>query len=65
MEAWADLRAARAVREVPRPEQLGMALDDLLQPDRAADYAARAWAVSTAGAAVAQRIAAAVLAVIN
>lgn len=59
--AWADLRAARAAREVPRAPQLGMALDDLLQPDRAADYASRAWAVSTVGAAVAQRIASAVV----
>lgn len=58
---WSELRQAGATREVRRADELGPALDELIAPDRAADCAARAWAVSTAGAAVAQRIAAVVV----
>lgn len=64
-QGWTELRAASATREVRRADELGAALDELIAPDRAADCAARAWAVSTAGAAVAQRIAAAVLALLG
>lgn len=62
---WTALRAAGATREVRRADELGPALEELIAPDRAADCAARAWAVSTAGAAVAQRIAAVVTGVLG
>ncbi|MRX49655.1 3-deoxy-D-manno-octulosonic acid transferase [Paracoccus sp. S-4012] len=62
--AWAALEAGRALRPVRDEADLGPGVEELLAPERAAELAARAWAVSTAGAAVAQRIAAAVAAVL-
>lgn len=60
-EVWRQLDAASAMRTVKDAAGLGEAVEELLSPDRAAALAAQAWAVSTAGAAVAQRVAAAVL----
>lgn len=60
-ETWRQLDAASATRAVSEAAELGEAVEDLMAPDRAAALAAQAWAVSTAGAAVAQRVAAAVL----
>lgn len=59
-EEWAALDAARAVRPVADAAELGRAVDELLAPVRAAELAARAWRVSTAGAGVAQAVAAVV-----
>lgn len=60
-EVWRQLDAATATRAVRTAAELGDAVEELMSPDRAAALAAQAWAVSTAGAAVAQRIATAVL----
>lgn len=60
-EVWRQLDAASATRAVRDDAGLAEAVEELMSPDRAAALAAQAWAVSTAGAAVAQRVAAAVL----
>lgn len=60
-EVWRQLDAASATRAVRHEAELADAVEELMSPDRAAALAAQAWAVSTSGAAVAQRIAEAVL----
>jgi 3-deoxy-D-manno-octulosonic-acid transferase len=58
--AWAAslarLADARAARPLRGPGELGDALGDLLSPDRAARLARGAWAVSTSGAEVTDRV---------
>lgn len=49
-----DARAARAVK---RPEDLAVALSEMLSPDAAAIYAHNAWEVSTAGAEATELVA--------
>ena len=60
-ETWRQLDAASATRAIRDDAELVDAVEELMSPDRAAALAAQAWAVSTAGAAVAHRIAGAVL----
>lgn len=55
-KAYANLRAARATRELRNPADLGEAVGDLLAPDRAAQLAHNAWASTTSGAEVADRV---------
>lgn len=54
---WVQLSGAAAARQISDAETLGRAVADLSAPDRAAMLAGSAWAVSTGGAAVLQRIA--------
>jgi len=60
-EAWRALDGARAARLVKDADALAEAVDALMAPDQVAALAAAAWSVSTAGAAVAQRVAQAVV----
>ncbi|WP_102225511.1 3-deoxy-D-manno-octulosonic acid transferase [Acidimangrovimonas sediminis] len=59
--ALSRLAAARAARAVQRAQELGEAVSDLIAPDRAAALAHNAWEASTAGAEVADRLAASIL----
>jgi 3-deoxy-D-manno-octulosonic-acid transferase len=56
-EAWARLDAAGAARVVAGTEDLGLAVEALLSPDRAAAMAHAGWDVATRGAEVAGRVA--------
>lgn len=56
-EAWRQLDRAGATRLVPRASALADHLAAVMEPERAADLASRAWNVSTGGAAVAGQIA--------
>lgn len=56
-EAWHQLDRAGATRLVPRASALADHLAAVMEPERAADLASRAWNVSTGGAAVARQIA--------
>ncbi|PPB79621.1 3-deoxy-D-manno-octulosonic-acid transferase [Albidovulum inexpectatum] len=60
-EAYARLIEARATRMVDQAEELARAVTDMMAPDRAAILAHNAWAVSSGGAEVAERVARAVL----
>ncbi len=53
---FARLADARAARLVASPADLGDAVGDLLAPDRTARLARAAWAVSTSGAEVTDRV---------
>lgn len=64
-DAYARLIEARATRMVDRAEDLSRAVTDLMAPDRAAILAHNAWAVSSGGAEVAERVARAVLELIE
>jgi 3-deoxy-D-manno-octulosonic-acid transferase len=55
--AFASLAEARAVREIRAAADLGEAVGDLLSPDRAALLAHNAWAVTSSGAEVTDRVA--------
>jgi 3-deoxy-D-manno-octulosonic-acid transferase len=52
----ARLTEARATRPVGSPADLAEGLADLLAPDRAARQAQAAWAVTSAGAEVTDRV---------
>jgi 3-deoxy-D-manno-octulosonic-acid transferase len=54
--SFARLGEARATRSVGSAGELGDAVGDLLSPDRAARMAQAAWAVSSAGAEVTDRV---------
>jgi 3-deoxy-D-manno-octulosonic-acid transferase len=54
--AYARLGAARAARMVGSGADLGLALGDLLAPDRAARLAQAAWTIATDGAEVTSRV---------
>lgn len=56
-DVWRQLERAGATRIVPRASALGDHLAAVMEPERAADLASRAWNVSTGGAAVARQIA--------
>jgi len=56
-EAYARLGAAKATRAVSDAEGLKLAISDLISPDKAAELAHNAWAVSSGGAEVTERIA--------
>lgn len=64
-EAYALLAEARAARFVADPEALAEAVTDLIAPDRAAQLAHNAWAASSGGAEVTDRVAGAVLATLD
>ncbi len=55
-EAYARLSRAGATRIVRQGKDLGQAVEALLSPDRAASMAHAAWDVTTAGAAVGNRL---------
>lgn len=56
-DVWRQLERAGATRLVPRASALADHLAVVMEPERAADLASRAWNVSTGGAAVARQIA--------
>ncbi|PQO21915.1 3-deoxy-D-manno-octulosonic acid transferase [Rhodobacteraceae bacterium WD3A24] len=56
------LAGGRAAVELCRPERLSEALCEVLAPDRAAELAAAAWTVETAGAGASERVAASAVA---
>lgn len=64
-DAWQLLDGAGAARLVRDADALGAAVDDLAAPDQVAALATAAWSVSTAGAAVAQQVAQAVVAALQ
>lgn len=55
-EAYARLADARAVRTLTGPQDLSAAVADLIAPDKAAGLAHNAWAASSGGADVAERL---------
>ncbi len=55
-EAYTRLAGARAARRVGSPEDLADAVADLLSPDKAALLAHNAWAASSGGAEVTERV---------
>lgn len=55
-EAYARLSEARAARQVSSPEALATAVADLIAPDKAAVLAHNAWAATSGGAEVAERV---------
>lgn len=55
-DAYAQLIAARATRPVASPEGLAGAVEDLIAPDKAAVLAHNAWAATSGGAEVAERV---------
>ncbi len=55
-EAYALLTEARAIRQVLSPETLAAAVADLIAPDKAAVLAHNAWAATSGGAEVAERV---------
>ncbi|WP_347311987.1 3-deoxy-D-manno-octulosonic acid transferase [Defluviimonas sp. SAOS-178_SWC] len=60
-DAYARLTEARAARLVPTPAALADAVADLIAPDKAATLAHNAWAASSGGAEVTERVAEVVL----
>jgi 3-deoxy-D-manno-octulosonic-acid transferase len=64
-EAYGLLSEARAARLVTGPEALAEAVGELIAPDRAALLAHNAWAASSGGAEVTDRVAEAVLATLD
>lgn len=64
-EAYALLAEARAARLVAGPDALAEAVTELIAPDRAALLAHNAWAASSGGAEVTDRVAGAVLAALD
>lgn len=54
--AYGRLGAARAARMVGSASDLGLALGDLLSPDRAARQAQAAWTIASEGAEVTARV---------
>jgi 3-deoxy-D-manno-octulosonic-acid transferase len=54
--AYTRLGAARAARMVGSASDLGLALGDLLAPDRAARQAQAAWMITSEGAEVTERV---------
>ncbi|MCW3783830.1 3-deoxy-D-manno-octulosonic acid transferase [Defluviimonas salinarum] len=54
--AYARLAEARAARRIATPEALAAAVGDLIAPDKAAVLAHNAWAASSGGAEVAERV---------
>ena len=55
-DAYAQLIAARATRPVASAEGLAGAVEDLIAPDKAAVLAHNAWAATSGGAEVAERV---------
>ena len=55
-EAYMLLSEARATRHVSSPEALATAVEDLIAPDKAAVLAHNAWAATSGGAEVAERV---------
>jgi len=55
-EAYARLAEARAARRIDSPRALAGAVGELIAPDRAASLAHNAWAASSGGAEVAERV---------
>lgn len=55
-DAYARLGAANATRPVASPEALAAAVCDLISPDKAAQLAHNAWAMSSGGAEVTERV---------
>jgi 3-deoxy-D-manno-octulosonic-acid transferase len=55
-DAYARLEEAGAVRRVATPEALASAIADLIAPDKAAQLAHNAWAASSGGAEVTERV---------
>lgn len=55
-DAYARLDEARAARRVTGPEALAEAVADLIAPDKAAQLAHNAWAASSGGAEVTERV---------
>lgn len=55
-EAYTLLSEARATRQVSSPEALATAVEDLIAPDKAAVLAHNAWAATSGGAEVAERV---------
>jgi 3-deoxy-D-manno-octulosonic-acid transferase len=64
-EAYRRLAEARATRALTGPQDLSTAVADLIAPDKAAQLAHNAWAASSGGADVAERLAQVVLAAID
>lgn len=64
-DAYALLSEARATRRVTSAEALAEAVGDLIAPDKAALLAHNAWAVSSGGAEVTERVAEIVLATLD
>lgn len=64
-DAYARLTEARAARLVPTPAALADAVADLIAPDKAATLAHNAWAASSGGAEVTERVAEVVLATLR
>ena len=60
-DAYARLDEARATRRVETPAALADAVGDLIAPDKAATLAHNAWAASSGGAEVTERVAQVVL----
>jgi 3-deoxy-D-manno-octulosonic-acid transferase len=65
VSGYARLTEARASRAVGSPVDLAEALADLMAPDRTARLAQAAWAVSSAGAEVTDRIVLAIRAIVE
>ena len=55
-EAYARLSEARATRQVASPAALATAVADLIAPDKAAVLAHNAWAATSGGTEVAERV---------
>lgn len=55
-EAYRRLTEARATRQLAGPQDLSLAVADLIAPDKAAQLAHNAWAASSGGADVAERL---------
>ena len=64
-DAYARLAEARATRKVDDPDALAVAVDELIAPDKAATLAHNAWAASSGGAEVAERVAQCILATLD
>ena len=64
-EAYQRLGEARAARALADPQDLCAAVADLIAPDKAAQLAHNAWAASSGGADVAERLVQVVLAAID
>ncbi|MCV2863421.1 3-deoxy-D-manno-octulosonic acid transferase [Albidovulum sediminicola] len=60
-DAYARLAEARATRSVATPQALTAAIAELMAPDRAALLAHNAWAVTSGGAEVTERVTQAIL----
>lgn len=64
-EAYARLAEARAARRIDSPRALAEAVSELIAPDRAASLAHNAWAASSGGAEVAERVIQVILTVMD